>query len=174
MRYFVSIAGKETVVDVSELPGGTFDVKLVPPDDASGAEPRTLSAETFWGGTGETLGVDGHVYDLVIDGEMPKFDVFASGKRASIDVESARMRAAAHVRGAGGGGGGVIKSPMPGKVVKLLVQEGDAVEVGAPLVVVEAMKMENELVAEKAGAVKKVHVSQGDAVEGGARLITIG
>jgi methylmalonyl-CoA carboxyltransferase small subunit len=62
---------------------------------------------------------------------------------------------------------------MPGKVVKVLVKEGDEVEPGRPLVVVEAMKMENELVAEAPGTVKKVHVQPGDAVEGGAALILI-
>jgi pyruvate carboxylase subunit B len=63
---------------------------------------------------------------------------------------------------------------MPGKVVKVLVKEGDEVEPGRPMVVVEAMKMENELVAEIAGTVQKVYVQPGDAVEGGARLVTIG
>ena len=70
-------------------------------------------------------------------------------------------------------GDGVITSPMPGKVVKLLVAEGDEVEAGAPIVVVEAMKMENELSAPKAGTVQKLHVAQGDTVEGGARLVTV-
>jgi biotin carboxyl carrier protein len=63
---------------------------------------------------------------------------------------------------------------MPGKVVKVLVAEGDSVDAGKPLVVVEAMKMENELVAEAPGVVKKVYVQPGDAVEGGAKLISIG
>jgi biotin carboxyl carrier protein len=63
---------------------------------------------------------------------------------------------------------------MPGKVVKLLVHEGDEVSEGTPLVVVEAMKMENELVSERAGVVQKVFVETGDAVEGGARLIAVG
>ena len=49
----------------------------------------------------------------------------------------------------------------------------DEVEAGAPIVVVEAMKMENELSAPKAGTVQKLHVAQGDTVEGGARLVTV-
>jgi biotin carboxyl carrier protein len=63
---------------------------------------------------------------------------------------------------------------MPGKVVKVLVGQGDTVSSGTALVVVEAMKMENELVAERDGTVKEVFVNPGDAVEGGARLILIG
>ena len=63
---------------------------------------------------------------------------------------------------------------MPGKVVKVLVKEGEEVQPGRPLVVVEAMKMENELVAELPGSVQKVFVHPGDAVEGGAKLVLIG
>ena len=66
-----------------------------------------------------------------------------------------------------------IVSQMPGKVVRVLVAEGDEVEAGAGLVVVEAMKMENEIVAEKGGKVTKVAVAPGEAVEGGALLLVI-
>jgi biotin carboxyl carrier protein len=173
MRYFVSIDGAETVVDVAELPGGTFDVKVLSGPDAS-APGRSVRTTPLGGSAQSALGVDGKVFDLVLEGEMPRLEVFASGRRASVAVETARMRAAASVRGVGAGGSaGILKSPMPGKVVKLLVSEGMEVTAGTPLVVVEAMKMENELVAEAAGTVKKVFVSAGDAVEGGARLILI-
>ncbi|MBL9028369.1 MAG: biotin/lipoyl-binding protein [Myxococcales bacterium] len=71
------------------------------------------------------------------------------------------------------GGEGTVRSPMPGRVVRVLVKEGDEVEAGAPVVVVEAMKMENELVAERAGTVKRVVTSAGATVEGGAVLVEI-
>ena len=115
------------------------------------------------------------MFDLVLDGEAPNPSVFASGRRPAIVVENAHQRAASSIRKPGGGdGGGIVNSPMPGKVVKVLVKEGDTVEPGRPLVIVEAMKMENELVAEKAGTIQKVYVQPGDAVEGGARLVAIG
>jgi biotin carboxyl carrier protein len=62
---------------------------------------------------------------------------------------------------------------MPGKVVRVLVREGDAVEAGAGLVVVEAMKMENELRSARRGRVGKVHAREGQAVEGGALLVEL-
>jgi pyruvate carboxylase subunit B len=62
---------------------------------------------------------------------------------------------------------------MPGLVVRVEVAEGQAVEAGAGLVVVEAMKMENELRATRAGMVKTVHVAVGQAVEKGAALVTL-
>jgi biotin carboxyl carrier protein len=62
---------------------------------------------------------------------------------------------------------------MPGKVVRLLVNEGDSVEEGQGLVVVEAMKMENEIGAPKAGRVNSIAVEAGQAVEAGAELLVI-
>jgi biotin carboxyl carrier protein len=66
-----------------------------------------------------------------------------------------------------------VNSPMPGKVVKLLVKPGDAVTAGQGLVVVEAMKMENELRAARAGTVQAVRVKEGQPVVGGETLLTL-
>jgi biotin carboxyl carrier protein len=71
--------------------------------------------------------------------------------------------------------GGVVSidSPMPGKVIKILKNEGDEVKEGEGVVVVEAMKMENELKSPKAGRVKELKVREGAAVEAGARLALV-
>src|SRR5207253_2314640 len=66
-----------------------------------------------------------------------------------------------------------IAAPMPGKVVRVLVHPGDTVTARQPLVVVEAMKMENELRAARDGQVVKVHVEEGVSVEAGALLIEL-
>jgi acetyl/propionyl-CoA carboxylase alpha subunit len=66
-----------------------------------------------------------------------------------------------------------VRAPMPGKVVKLLVKPGDAVAAHQGLVVVEAMKMENELKAPRDGKVLKIAVSEGQAVEGQEVLVTL-
>ncbi len=75
--------------------------------------------------------------------------------------------------GAAGAGGGVLSSPMPGKVVKLLVQVGDTVQEGQTLLVMEAMKMQNELKTSTTGTVTIVHIQEGATVETGAALITV-
>ncbi|HEX9799973.1 MAG TPA: biotin/lipoyl-containing protein [Thermoanaerobaculia bacterium] len=67
----------------------------------------------------------------------------------------------------------VISAYMPGRVVTVSVAEGEAVEAGAPLVVLEAMKMQNEIQAERAGTVRKLHVAAGQAVEGGDPLVEL-
>jgi biotin carboxyl carrier protein len=66
-----------------------------------------------------------------------------------------------------------IRAPMPGRVVRVAVRPGDAVVRGQPLVVVEAMKMENELRAGRAGTVRDVWAREGQAVEAGERLVRI-
>jgi len=84
-----------------------------------------------------------------------------------------------HFRSLGGAGGaaagaGALDAPMPGKILEVRVAEGDAVEAGQPLVVLEAMKMENELRAAIDGVIERVSVKAGDAVEKGATLVVIG
>ncbi len=67
----------------------------------------------------------------------------------------------------------LIKSPMPGKIVKVKVKEGDLVEAGTPLVVLSAMKMENEIKSEGKGTVTKVTVKENELVKDGQLLIDI-
>lgn len=171
MRYYVTLDGSLHTIDVTELPGGGYDVRVTAP----GAEPATLDADVVAREGLLNVRIGGRVLDLAVDGAPPELEVFASGRRASVQVESERTRAAASVRAKSQArAGGMITSPMPGRVVKVLVSEGDSVDAGAAVVVVEAMKMENELVAGSPGVVKKIYVRPGDTVEGGARLLAVG
>jgi biotin carboxyl carrier protein len=67
----------------------------------------------------------------------------------------------------------VVCAPMPGRIVRVLVAAGDEVREGQGLVVVEAMKMENEMRSPKGGRVVEVHVREGQAVENGAKLVAV-
>lgn len=71
------------------------------------------------------------------------------------------------------GNAGSIKSPLPGNVSKIRVQEGQAVKAGDVLMTLEAMKMENEIMAPAAGTVKKIYVAEGKAVQQGEALIDL-
>lgn len=66
-----------------------------------------------------------------------------------------------------------MKAPMPGMIIKMLVAPGDEVKENQPLLVLEAMKMENEIVANKAGTVAEIFVAKNDTVNAGDALITI-
>jgi biotin carboxyl carrier protein len=88
-------------------------------------------------------------------------------------VRDARAPKLARRRHDGDAHKGELHAPMPGLVVDVLVEEGEAVEAGRPVVVVEAMKMQNALAAPVSGRVRRVAVSAGTAVESGALLLTI-
>ncbi|MGQ1787063.1 biotin/lipoyl-containing protein [Saccharicrinis sp. GN24d3] len=67
----------------------------------------------------------------------------------------------------------IIESPMPGRIVKILVEEGDLIEEGQTALIVSAMKMESEYKAPISGVVSKIHVSEGDTIDGGVPLVEI-
>ena len=168
MRYFVTFSdSKEPLeIDVKELPSGALEV-------SSGGKKIDVDVATVDGAL--SLRVDGHVVDLTTEGTPPDLGVIASGHRSYVRVESDRQRAAAAAaKHSGGGGDDLVRSPMPGRIVRVLVANGDDVQVGQPLVVIEAMKMENELKSKRAGKVVEVLVTQGAAVEGNAKLLRLG
>jgi biotin carboxyl carrier protein len=94
--------------------------------------------------------------------------------RVPIEDERGRMARLATGGAAGAGGGdGKIKSVMPGVVKELLVAPEEAVQAGQALLILEAMKMENEIRAPRDGTVGTIHVDAGQAVEKGALLISL-
>jgi biotin carboxyl carrier protein len=114
---------------------------------------------------------------LVIDLERRGDQLVASsaGFRASVRLDDARRRRLAAAMGDGGQDvlGEVIKAPIAGKVIKLFVEVGESVEVGARIVVLEAMKMENEIKAGRGGVIESIHVEPGQSVETQEKLVTI-
>lgn len=122
--------------------------------------------------------MDGKSVDVRLDGaKNPDPDV--QGFRATLydapyefalqDPRKALLVAA----GGAAGFGGTLTAPMPGKVVKLLVKEGDLVTEGQPLLIMEAMKMQNELRATSAGRVSKITLQEGATVETGGTLMIL-
>lgn len=117
--------------------------------------------------------IDGRSYQVDIHTEKDAHEVLVEG--AHFDFELFDERKALLKKNAAVGAEGVqeIKSSMPGKIVKILISDGEDVEQGQGLVVVEAMKMENEIKSPKTGIIKKVGVKEGEAVEAGALLIIV-
>jgi biotin carboxyl carrier protein len=128
------------------------------------------------GAGGYVLMVDGQVFDCRIDGRPNSgkpIDVIVGTKTYSVTlIDPKRLRGAsgavAHADEAVR-----IVSPMPGKVVRLLVNVGDQVEVGAGIVVVEAMKMQNEMKSPKTGTVVALKVDVGATVNAGDVLAVV-
>lgn len=98
------------------------------------------------------------------------FEVEILGIRHEVAVVDPRRKA---LRQAAVSGGAVIKTMMPGRVVRVLVAEGDAVAKGDPVIVVEAMKMENELKAPRDGTIKRISSGTGTLVDAGAVLVEL-
>jgi pyruvate carboxylase subunit B len=125
----------------------------------------------------------GHIYSLIKDNRSFTVDVTAKDDQYTVACEgkSVQLRLLDERRasrsGEGGGadrdGGKQIKSFMPGKVVEVLVNVGDEVAKDQGLIIIEAMKMENELRSTAAGKVKEIRVSAGQAVESGELLIEL-
>jgi len=114
---------------------------------------------------------------LMIDGR--RYPVFSARRKESILVSVGpasfefKPAEAAARRRSRGFAAAEITAPMPGKVLKVPVHDGDLVEAGQPLVVIEAMKMETTLAAESAAVVKHVRVEEGQTVDHGAVLIEL-
>jgi len=98
---------------------------------------------------------------------------YLGGRTLPVGVNARRTGRAAAETGAGAHGEQKIVAPMPGRVVRVLVAPGDAVQIHQPVIVVEAMKMENELRSPKAGTVRDVAVNAGTSVETGRVLVVI-
>jgi pyruvate carboxylase subunit B len=104
-----------------------------------------------------------------------RYTLWLDGFRYEVEALDERSRAIRELSGAASGPSGPapLIAPMPGMIVRVAVQVGDAVEAGQGLVVMEAMKMENELRAPAAGTVKAILAQPGTAVEKGAILLEL-
>jgi biotin carboxyl carrier protein len=119
-----------------------------------------------------TLLVDGRSYDVGVLRQGATHAVTVSGHAFDVAlVAGARGAAAAHRKAASGPA--KVTAPMPGKIVRVSAAPGQAVKTGECLVVMEAMKMENEIRSPRDGVVKDVVVKEGQAVESGALLILV-
>ena len=141
---------------------------------------RTLSAQGERAGHYSLL-IGARSYEMFIravgrqESGASAFEVSIGGQTFEVGVQDERARALASLVGKARASGDVtIRAPMPGLVSTVLVAEGDAVQRGQAVVVLEAMKMENDLSATRAGIVKSLRVSKGQTVAQGEALAVIG
>jgi pyruvate carboxylase subunit B len=156
MKYFVSIGTREFEVDLG--PDGTFvDGDPIVADllemDGTDVHSLLLGAESF--------------RVLATKEAGDRWSLHLAGRHLLADVVDERTRAIRAMAGGSQGPTGpkALKAPMPGLVVKIDIAKGDLVQPGQGLVIVEAMKMENELKAEGEGRVSRVLIEPGQAVE---------
>jgi pyruvate carboxylase subunit B len=164
VKYVVSLAGRELEVEVD---GDRVTI---------GGETRTATLRTIPGTPSRQLVIDGRPTVLTLRSTgRGQWSLGRGGDRWEVEVLDERTR---HIRSLTGGGGAArgpatLRAPMPGLVVRVLVEEGQEVAGGTGVVVLEAMKMENELKAPAAGMVGAVRVRPGEPVEKGQVLVEL-
>ena len=126
------------------------------------------------GRTNFSLIVDNRSFEIEVDNTDDEYRVLVDGRNYRIHlVDERRVRVGAAQSSLQLQGRQMVSVPMPGKIIAVLVAVGDAVEKGQGLVIVEAMKMENEVRSPISGEVKEIKVKPGDTVEGGALLVIV-
>ena len=168
MKYYVEWAGKTRVVELTSGKSGT----AVTVDGI----PHVVDLSSVEGTGLHSLLLDDKSFSFAARFEGTTAVLAFHDREVRVDVQDERAREASRMTAGSkkATGTGDIKSVMPGVVKELRVKVGDAVVAKQPLLVLEAMKMENEIRADRTGHVTKVHVATGQAVEKGALLVTIG
>jgi biotin carboxyl carrier protein len=176
VRYHAVIDGQERLVEVT-VRGSSYRVAIHPgPQQRADAPAEVLDVDA--------VQLPGAALSLLVGGKSARVDlepckdgslaVLVGDEAHAVELLDERRLL---LRQAGGKfsleGPQRVDAPMPGKVVRVLVSVGDSVAEGQGLVVVEAMKMENELRSPKAGVVKELHAQEGQAVESGAKLVVV-
>ena len=165
MKYIVDLNGERVEVALDEtgvrVAGETVHAHLA---DVAGTPVRLVS-----------IGDEVHRVVARRHPERGRYTLWIDGYRFEAEALDERTRAIRDLSGASEGvkGPAPLKAPMPGLIVRVQVAVGDLVHAGQGLIVMEAMKMENELRASAAGTVKAVPVAPGTAVEKGALLVEL-
>jgi len=149
MKFEIAIDGRPIEIDKTQL------------ENAIEVEPGVFSVL-----------IDGRSFEIRLPAGGPETNAIADGRRFSVEVRDPRD-ATGSSRSAPAGGRQKVAAPMPGKVIRILVKQGDAVEAGQGLAVVEAMKMQNEMKAPRPARVIEVRVRDGDTVAAGETLVVL-
>ncbi len=161
----------------------TFDLELLSAAESGDVRFRLEPAGTTScdSGKASVIEVAPRIWSVLIDGRSYEARVLSddgpvmveiNGERYPVMVEDPRRRNSAR-REQQDGGRALLNAPMPGKIVRVLAGEGDAVAAGQGIVVMEAMKMQNELKTPRAGRIASLPVREGDTVAAGAVLAVV-
>ena len=162
-----TVEGREVTIAIEPSADGRWQISV------DGQAARLVDAVEIRPGTWSLL-ADGMSLVVDLDRRTPAAVLFA-GAEARIElVDARRRRLARSVAQGGAQKGEVVRAPIAGRVVKLLVAAGDQVAADQGVAVLEAMKMENEIKAARGGMVETLHVQPGQSVDTQEPLITLG
>ena len=166
MAFIAKLGGQTSVVRITETEKSLYKVVV------DGHEFMVDGRRT--GRNNYSLLIDNRSFEVDVDTTEDDYRVLLDGRTYHISMSDERqVRVGGRQSGIEVSGRQEVKIPMPGKVVALLVNEGDTVAKGQGLVIVEAMKMENEVRAPGDGEVKEIRVNVGESVEAGQVLVIV-
>jgi biotin carboxyl carrier protein len=164
MKYYATVDNHTFEIEINQLGELCID-----------GECAEVDFQSIGGGSIYSLLLGNSSYEALVEARDDCYEVLVQGTLYRVCVQDERMRRLAQAaRGFAPPSGEIaIKAPMPGLVVDVPVQAGQAVDEGSVLVVLESMKMENELKAPRAGVVSQVRVQSGQSVEEQETLVAI-
>ncbi|MEO7034892.1 MAG: biotin/lipoyl-containing protein [Polyangiaceae bacterium] len=162
MKYLVTVGSSECEVDVERRADGSYLVH-----DENGAPLEVQATTDARQPDLQSLLVDGQSVDV----QPADAEIHFRQERYSVRAQNVRDRAATQASTTDSAQARQVLASMPGRVVRVLCEAGASVVQGAPLIVIEAMKMQNELCAKADAVVRAVHVTPGQTVERGAVLV---
>ena len=176
VRYEIDVNGRATQVVVirreNRLVVSVGDVECVVDAATAGAQMLSLLVERSSVSTSTGV-IESREISIAKDAATGRLMFGIGAVAVPVNLNARRRWGQRDHGGAGGSGPQRLTAPMPGKVVRVLAQPGDRVNERQPVVVIEAMKMENELRAAREGVVSQVLVQAGQSVEAGALLAVI-
>jgi len=159
---------KDTEKEIEIQPIGDFQFTVTIDGESHIIDARSCEVDSI------SLLIDNRSYDLSYSFENDRIELNFWNQHFDVEILDERKMRMRRVRSdMDMSGPEVIASSMPGKVVKVLVKPGDQIEGGAGIIIIEAMKMENEIRCKKPGIVKSVNVAAGDTVDSNAVLVEI-
>jgi biotin carboxyl carrier protein len=166
LKLRVEVDGQEYTLDLRSE-NGKSEYKLIGAHSASGiGSVAQISPDIF------SVLLDGRSITVHITSNGESLEVWTPSKQHVVSVTDLRDRSGRGKRAAISGPL-EVRAQMPGKVIKLLVEKGVNVQAGQGLIVVEAMKMQNEMKSPKDGMVSKINVAEGATVSAGQTLIVV-
>ena len=166
MAFIAKLGGQTSVVRITETEKSLYKVTV------DGHEFMVDGRRT--GRNNYSLLIDNRSFEVDVDTTEDEYRVLMDGRTYRIHMSDERqVRVGGRQSGIEVSGRQEVKIPMPGKVVAVLVNEGDTVAKGQGMVVVEAMKMENEVRAPGDGEVREIRVKTGESVESGQVLAIV-
>ena len=165
MKLHITVDGRTRAVEISR----NEDTFLVSID----GRQHEVDVKVINGVWSMLVGTPARSYEVAFSPSGGGMTVYVDGVPVEVSINRMRRPGATAASNPSDGGPQRLTAPMPGKIVKLLVKPGDKVQPRQGLIVVEAMKMENELRARAAGTVSEVRVREGASVEAGAILVIL-